>query len=181
MHGCRKQLRFRRCHGRAGQKVKSTSENKMENSLVIGICASTTIMHHDNTTNNKRHKNKPNQMFLKLRLSHKGLKTPGCMGMWEWGGDWGFHSVSGLPGQQLHRLGMTKEVRLPGVTWVEDEEEGGSQEVDGGKGDRERMNSHHFGPCNKASLISLGKANVQRGTKKYARDCQILFFKCFKV
>lgn len=47
MHGCRKQLRFRRCHGRAGQKVKSTSENKMENSLVIGICASTTIMHHD--------------------------------------------------------------------------------------------------------------------------------------
>ena len=38
--------RFKRSHELVGHKIKPMSENKMESSLVMRVCVSTTITHH---------------------------------------------------------------------------------------------------------------------------------------
>lgn len=72
---------FNKSHEPAGHKIKSTSENEMESSLIIRVCVSTTATHHDKHTNNET-QNKSNQPHSEQCLNHKFLKTPGCVELW---------------------------------------------------------------------------------------------------
>lgn len=72
---------FNKSHEPAGHKIKSTSENEMESSLIIRVCVSTTATHHDKHTNNET-QNKSNQPHFEQCLNHKFLKTPGCVELW---------------------------------------------------------------------------------------------------
>ena len=73
---------FNRSRELVGHKIKSMSENKMENSLIIRVCVSTTVTHHDKHNQQQETQNKSNQPFFEQCLNHKVLKTPGCVELW---------------------------------------------------------------------------------------------------
>ena len=73
---------FNKSHELAGHKIKSMSENKMESSLIIRVCVSTTVTQHDKHNQQQETQNKSNQPHFEQCLNHKFLKTPGCVELW---------------------------------------------------------------------------------------------------